>query len=94
MDAKDPGEEEQESGWSSEMEQKKVGLMRDMVEREDPMSKVNPLFPFFIFFCLFSPINTHKHTMGWVCFTMEITIENNDHNDLEAGHRLNGQDLM
>ncbi|KAJ8636983.1 hypothetical protein MRB53_011250 [Persea americana] len=39
MDAKDPGEEEQESGWSSEMEQKKVGLMRDMVEREDPMSK-------------------------------------------------------
>lgn len=39
MDGKDPREEEQESGWSSEMEQKKVRLMRDMVEREDPMSK-------------------------------------------------------
>lgn len=48
MDSEGP-REEQENGWSNEMEQKKVGLMREMVEREDPTSKVHSFLPYAFF---------------------------------------------
>lgn len=55
MDSEGP-REEKENGCSSEMEQKKVGLMREMVEGEDPTSKVYSFlrhaFFFFPFFYL------------------------------------------
>lgn len=87
MDSEGP-REEKENGCSSEMEQKKVGLMREMVEREDPTSKVYSFLPYaFFFFSLF--LSTQKS----IRFT--LTMEKNNHHDPETGHthRLNGQDF-